>query len=64
MVRVSREAKEEEDKSGMREVEGERERVEAHSKRVCLDHSPSPNSCGFCFELNSDSELENVGKCL
>ena len=38
--RVSREAQGEEDKSGKREVEGERERVEAHSKRVCLDHFP------------------------
>ena len=43
---VSREAKEEGNKSGKSEVGRERERVEAHSKRVCLDHFPNPNLCG------------------
>ena len=35
--RLNKAAKEEESKSGKREVEGERERVDISSKRICLD---------------------------
>ena len=61
MENVSRAAKEEESKSGKREVEEKREVVEVNSKRVCFDGSLRLNSRGQCFELVFASKLEKAG---
>ena len=55
--RMDKEATVEESKSGKREVEGERERVETSSKRICMNRLPSK-----VFEvLCPVSEVESVG---
>ena len=41
-------------------MEGERERVEVNSERICLDCFLCPNSCGECLEVNADFEVESV----
>ena len=48
--KLNKEAKEEESKSGKRVVNGERERVEINSKRICMDRLASPAVCGKVFE--------------
>ena len=48
--KLNKEAKEEESKSGKRVVNGERERVEMNSKRICMDRLASPDVCGKVFE--------------
>ena len=59
--KVNREAKEEENKSGKREVEVERERVGNNSKRICPDRLSSPALCDEPFDVFSDVEVECVG---
>ena len=43
--KLNKEVKEEESKSGKREVEGERERVEIGILRMCLDHLSREEEC-------------------
>ena len=57
-ARLNKEAKEEERKSGKREVEGERARVEI--KRICLDRVSGKAFEVFC----PNSEMESVGDSL
>ena len=61
MENASRRTKEEESKSGKREVGGDRERLEVNSKLVCHGCTPSLYSCGECAEVFSELEVVEVG---
>ena len=58
MEKVGKQATEE-DKSGKRELEREREGVEVNSERVCFDRSLRLSSRSECAEVFSDLELGN-----
>ena len=42
-------------------MEGERERVEVNSERICLDCFLCPNSCRECLEVNANFEVRVFG---